>query len=48
MAISKNGIDEEKFFVYNLETIGKQLDFFGRSGTSAVYLYDLSDDVKPN
>lgn len=35
------GVNEEKFFLYYLDTIGKQLDFFKRQGT-AVYLYDLS------
>jgi hypothetical protein len=44
-AIPKDGIDEEKFLVYHLETIGEQLDFIGHSGISAVYLYDLSDDI---
>ena len=39
----KDGIIEEKFFIYHLETMGKQLDFYGRSGVSAVYLFDLSN-----
>lgn len=42
--VSKSGINEEKFFVYHLETIGKQLDFFGKPNVASVYLYDLSDD----
>jgi hypothetical protein len=41
--VSKEGIHEEKYFKYYLETIGKQLDFSGRAGISAVYLYDLSE-----
>lgn len=40
--VSKDGIHEEKFFQYHLETIGKKLDSFGQPGVSAVYLYDLS------
>lgn len=40
--VPKAGINEEKFYVYHLETIGEKLDFFGRAGISAVYLYDLS------
>jgi hypothetical protein len=34
---------EEKFIIYQLEQFGKQLEFFGRSGVSSVYLYDLSE-----
>lgn len=41
MAVPKDGILEEKFFVYHLETIGNQLDSFGNPGVSSVYLYDL-------
>lgn len=41
-AIPKDGINEEKFFVYTLENMGKQLDFFGIPGVSTCYLYDLS------
>jgi hypothetical protein len=41
-AIIKDGINEEKFFIYHLENMGKQLDFFGNPGVSSVYLYDLS------
>jgi hypothetical protein len=40
--IVKDGINEEKFFVYHLDTTGKRLDSFGRPGIAAVYLYDLS------
>lgn len=40
--VSKEGINEEKFLKYHLDTIGKQLNFFGYPGVSAVYLYDLS------
>jgi len=43
--IPKDGIIEEKFFVYYLKTMGKQLDFFGRPGVSSVYLYDLSGET---
>ncbi|RJO61058.1 hypothetical protein C4544_03785 [candidate division WS5 bacterium] len=41
--VVKNGINEESFFIYYLESIGTQLDFFGKSGVASVYLYDLSD-----
>ena len=37
----RTGIDEETFFLYHLNTIGKQLDAFKRQKAS-VYLYDLS------
>ncbi|MHA2039911.1 MAG: hypothetical protein ACW98X_26140, partial [Promethearchaeota archaeon] len=47
-AILKDGINEEKFFVYQLETIGEQVDFMGHSGISAVYLYDLSAAITTN
>jgi hypothetical protein len=40
--IYKDDIPEEKFFLLHLDKIGKRLDFFGRSGISSVYLYDLS------
>jgi hypothetical protein len=43
--IVKDGIQEEKFIVFNLDTIGKRLGFFGHSGVGAVYLYDLSEDA---
>lgn len=39
--VPKEGINEEKFYLYYLETLGKRLDSFGRAGISAVYLYDL-------
>jgi len=39
----KDGIVEEKFITYHLEKIGKKLDFYGSSGVSSVYLYDLSE-----
>jgi 4-amino-4-deoxy-L-arabinose transferase-like glycosyltransferase len=35
------GIDEERFLLYHLDTIGKQLDAFAAAGASA-NLYDLS------
>lgn len=41
--IVKDGINEEKFLVYHLDTTGKRLDSFGRSGIADVYLYDLSN-----
>jgi len=37
----KKGINEEVFFLYYLNTIGKQIDSFKSVGSS-VYLYDLS------
>jgi hypothetical protein len=40
----RKGIDEEVFFLYYLNTIGKQLDSFKSVG-AAVYLYDLSKEV---
>ncbi len=43
--IPKDGITEEKFFLFHLETIGKRLDSFGRAGIAAVYLYDLSGEI---
>lgn len=42
-AIIKDGIHEEKFIVFYLDTIGKRLDFFRDSGVAAAYLYDLSE-----
>ncbi len=36
----RTGIDEEAFFLYHLDTLGKQLDRFKQEG-SAIYLYDL-------
>lgn len=44
-AIIKDGINEERFFIYNLKKIGKQLDFIGLSGTSSAYLFDLSEGL---
>jgi hypothetical protein len=44
-AVLKDGINEEKFSIFHLETVGKQMDFFGRSGVSTVYLYDLSRQI---
>lgn len=43
-AIPKDGIVEEKFFVYHLESMGKKMDFFGSPGKGTVYLYDLSSN----
>ena len=37
---NKGGVDEEKFFLFVLDGIGKQVDSFKREGAS-VYLYDL-------
>lgn len=39
----KNGVDEEKFFLYHLDSIGNRLDHFISDG-AAVYLYDLSSN----
>ncbi len=36
------GVDEEKFFIYHLDNIGKKLDSFKSEGAAA-YLYDLSE-----
>jgi hypothetical protein len=44
-SVVKSGIDEEKFFIYHLESLGKQLDSFGRPGLAFVYLYDLTEGV---
>jgi len=41
-SIPKDGINEEKFFVYHLENMGKRIDYFGIPWISSVYLYDLS------
>ncbi len=43
--VPKDGITEENFFLYHLETIGKRLESYGHSGKTAVYLYDLSKEV---
>ena len=37
------GIDEERFFLYQLDKIGTRLDYFKSKGSSA-YLYDLSQN----
>jgi hypothetical protein len=37
------GVDEEKFFLYHLDSIGKRLDHFKSDG-AAVYLYELSSN----
>lgn len=44
-AIPRDGIIEERFFVYRLENMGRRLDFFGETGVSSVYLYDLSGEM---
>jgi hypothetical protein len=42
--VHKNsGIDEEKFFLYVLDSMGQQIDSFKRTGAS-VYLYKLPPD----
>jgi hypothetical protein len=38
------GVDEERFFLYHLDSIGTRLDSFGGAG-AAVYLYDLGDEA---
>jgi hypothetical protein len=40
--IMKDGMQEEKFFLFHLDTMGMRLDSFGQSGIAVVYLYDLS------
>lgn len=40
-----DGVTEENFFLYHLETIGERIDSFGRVGNASVYLYDLSRDI---
>ncbi|MBI5056678.1 MAG: glycosyltransferase family 39 protein [Nitrospirae bacterium] len=40
--VLKKGINEKVFFVYYLNTIGRQIDSFEGEG-AAVYLYDLSE-----
>ncbi|MEM3101502.1 MAG: hypothetical protein QXT99_09150 [Candidatus Nitrosotenuis sp.] len=42
--VPRNNIVEENFFIYHLETIGRQLDFYRKPGAS-VYLYDLSSET---
>lgn len=39
--IKSVGVDEEKFFIYHLDEMEKQLDVF-RSVGAVAYLYDLS------
>ena len=39
-----NGIDEERFFLDHLDSIGRRLDTATSTGAS-VYLYDLSIEV---
>lgn len=41
------GVDEEKFFIFHLNSIGKQLDYFAAPGAS-VYLYDLDGSAARN
>lgn len=36
------GVNEEKFFLYHLDNIGRRIDHFKSDG-AAVYLYDLSN-----
>ena len=43
--IVQGGIKDEKFFLYHLDSIGKRIASFGRSGLAVVYLYDLSKHV---
>lgn len=38
------GVNEEKFFLYYLDSIGKRLDSFKSAG-AAVYLYNLSEET---
>lgn len=39
--IPGQGMKEEKFFTYYLDTLGKRLDFFGQSGIGSTYLYNM-------
>lgn len=43
--VPRNGMREESFFLFQLDSIGQRLDSFGKSGVSAAYLYDLSMDA---
>jgi 4-amino-4-deoxy-L-arabinose transferase-like glycosyltransferase len=43
--IIKDGMQEEKFITFYLDTIGNKLDYIGHPGVAAVYLYDLSGEV---
>jgi hypothetical protein len=48
ISIPRDGIQEEKFFLRYLDSVGERLDSFRRSGSAAVYLYDLSEYVSKN
>jgi hypothetical protein len=39
----RDGIEEDKFFKYHFEQVGKLRDSFGRSGLAIAYLYDVSE-----
>ncbi len=41
---TNSGVDVEKFFIYVLDGMGKQIDSFKRTNAS-VYLYDLQSDA---
>ena len=41
--IIKDGMQEEKFYVFHLDNIGKRLDQHGRERIATAYLYDLSE-----
>jgi hypothetical protein len=43
-ALTSTGFDEEKLFVFYLDTIGTRLDYLKADG-AAIYLYDLSKEV---
>ena len=45
--IPKDGISEEKYFTYHIDSIGNKIDFSGRYGKGMVYLYDLSNKSLP-
>ena len=44
--VASMGLEDAKFFLYHLDTIGKRLDSFGRPGVAVAYLYDLSEQVQ--
>ena len=46
--VASMGLEDAKFFLYHLDTIGKRLDSFGRPGVAVAYLYDLSEQVAIN
>ncbi len=48
ISIPRDGIQEEKFFLRYLDSVGERLDSFRRSGSATVYLYDLSEYVSKN